>query len=56
MFARCQELEGWARSTEKSLADQRRELQQITSRRFYRWSVALAHAGWGVLRALGIKR
>jgi polysaccharide pyruvyl transferase WcaK-like protein len=56
LFSRCQELEGWARSTEKSLADQRRELEEITSRRLYRWSVSLAHAGWGVLRALGIKR
>jgi len=56
LFSRCHELEGWARSTEKSLADQRRELEEITSRRLYRWSISVAHAGWGVLRALGIKR
>lgn len=56
LFARCQELEGWAREVEKSLADQREELRQITSRRLYRWCVSLAHAAWGILRALGIKR
>jgi hypothetical protein len=56
LFSRSQELEGWARSTEKSLADQREELAAITSRRLYRWSVSLAHAAWGVLRALGIRR
>jgi hypothetical protein len=54
LFARCQELEGWARSVENSLAEQRRELAQITSRRLYRWSVKAAHLGWGMLRALRI--
>jgi len=32
------------------------ELARVTSRRFYRWSTAIARAGWGVLRALGMKR
>jgi hypothetical protein len=56
LFARCQESEGWARGVEKSLADQRREMAEITSRRLYRWSVSVAHAGWAILRALGIRQ
>ncbi len=56
LFARTQEVEGWARSVEESLAQQRQELREITSRRLYRWSVKAAQAGWGMLRALGVKR
>lgn len=56
LFVRTQELEGWARGAEESLARQRKELGEITSRRLYRWSVSVARAGWGILRALRIKR
>ena len=55
LFARTQEVEGWAWSVEESLAQQRKELQEITSRRLYRWSVKAAQAGWGMLRALRVK-
>jgi polysaccharide pyruvyl transferase CsaB len=33
-----------------------RELELVTSRRLYRWSESVGRAGWGLLRALRIKR
>jgi len=40
----------------RELQELRHEYNRVTSRRLYRLSEAVAKAGWGVLRALGLGR
>ena len=61
--ARNQELSDWAHDLDKArvgLTDEleraRAELEQVTSRRLYRWSAAAARAGYRLARALRIKQ
>jgi len=42
-------------AVEAKLKRWQEELARVTARRLFRWSEALARAGWGILRRLGVK-
>lgn len=46
----------WGEEVERELERLQEEFGRVTSRRLHRWSAAAARAGWGILRALGVKR
>jgi len=46
----------WGETVEVELKRLQEEFERVTSRRLHRWSAAVARAGWGMLRVLGVKR
>lgn len=46
----------WAETADGELQRLQAEFERVTSRRLHRWSAAAARAGWGILRALGVRR
>ena len=52
----AEQMRAWGRAADAELKRLQVEFQRVTSRRMHRWSSAVARAGWGVLRALGVKR
>jgi hypothetical protein len=49
-------MQEWGETVERELKQLQEEFRQVTSRRLHRWSAGIARAGWGILRALGVKR
>ena len=56
IFAASNPYQDEALKAREDMAKLHREITRITSRRLYRWSEALAKRGWGLLRALGVRR
>jgi polysaccharide pyruvyl transferase CsaB len=52
----AEQMRAWGQAADAELKRLQAEFQRVTSRRLHRWSSAVARAGWGVLRALGVKR
>ena len=52
----ARQMREWGETVEAELKKLQEEFRQVTSRRLHRWSAAAARAGWGILRALGVKR
>jgi hypothetical protein len=52
----ARQMREWGETVEGELKKLQEEFRQVTSRRLHRWSAAAARAGWGILRALGVKR
>jgi polysaccharide pyruvyl transferase WcaK-like protein len=50
------QMRAWGQAADAELRRLQAEFQRVTSRRMHRWSSAVARAGWGLLRALGVKR
>jgi hypothetical protein len=52
----ARQMRRWAEDADGELKRLQEEFARLTSRRLHRWSAAVARAGWGALRALGVKR
>jgi len=52
----AEQMRAWGQAADGELKGLQAEFQRVTSGRLHRWSSAVARAGWGVLRALGVTR
>lgn len=52
----AEQMRAWGQAADAELKRLQAEFQRVTSRRLHRWSSAVARVGWGLLRALGVKR
>jgi len=52
----AEQMRAWAETVDGELKRLQGEFKHLTSRRFHRWSAAVARAGWSILRAFGVKQ